>query len=261
MGKIIAIALNTFRESIRDRVFYSLLAFAMLMLGFSMILGNLTIGNPLKIIQDFGLGMISLFGILIAIFVGIGLVYKEMEKRTIFVILAKPIARWQFLAGKYLGLSLTLMVEVIVMTIGIFVICYLQTPYFLEQRLIHWELFYAIIPIVFELQLILAVALFFSSFSSPFLSGLFTLAVFVIGHTSTDLKALADKTDDTILQAICNTLYYALPNLENLNFKARVVHNLNITINEIGFSLLYAVLYTSATLLLAMIIFQNRDIK
>jgi len=162
MGKITAIALNTFRESIRDRIFYSLLAFAILMLGFSMILGNLTIGDPIKIVKDFGLGAISLFGTLIAIFVGIGMVYKEMEKRTIYVILAKPIARWQFLAGKYCGLSLILVVEVTVMTFLLFVLCYQYEP------VIPWDLFKAIIPISFELQLILAVALLFSAFASPF---------------------------------------------------------------------------------------------
>ncbi|QTA81907.1 putative ABC transporter, permease protein [Desulfonema limicola] len=255
MGKITAIALNTFRESIRDKIFYSLLAFAVLMLGFSMILGNLTIGDPVKIVKDFGLGAISLFGTLIAIFVGIGLVYKEMDKRTIYVILSKPIARWQFLLGKYFGLSLTLMIEVVIMTIGLFLLCYFYVPD------IPWSLFKAIIPICFELQLILAVALLFSSFSSPFLSGLFTLAVFIIGHTSADIKALADKTEDIFLQMICKNLYYALPNLENLNFKARVVHNLPLDFSEIGFSLVYAVVYTVMIILLSVIIFQNRDMK
>jgi ABC-type transport system involved in multi-copper enzyme maturation permease subunit len=255
MQKIIAIALNTFRESIRDRIFYSLLAFAILMLGFSMILGNLTIGDDLKIVKDFGLGAISIFGTLIAIFVGIGLVYKEMEKRTIYVILSKPIARWQFLVGKYGGLSLTLMIEVIVMTVGLFALCYYYDP------VIPWDLFYAIVPIIFKLQLILAVALFFSAFASPFLSGLFTLAVFIIGHSSGELKSLADKTDDLFLQRICDFLYYALPNLEKLNFKARVVHHLAISQAEIGYALLYATLYTILIILLSVIIFQRRDMK
>ena len=115
MNKIAALALNTFRESIRDRIFYSLLAFAVIMLAFSLVLGNLTIGDEIKIIKDFGLAAISLFGVLIAIFVGISLVYKEMEKRTIYVILAHPISRSQFVLGKYGGLSLTLLVEVAVM--------------------------------------------------------------------------------------------------------------------------------------------------
>lgn len=255
MGKILAIALNTFRESIRDKIFYSLLAFAILMLGFSIILSNLTIGDPIKIVEDFGLGAISLFGTLIAIFVGIGLVYKEMERRTIYVILAKPIARWQFLLGKYFGLSLTLMIEVSVMTIGLFALCYHYRPE------IPWDLFLAIIPIYFELELILAVALFFSSFTSPFLSGLFTLAIFIIGHCSVDLKALADKTKDIFLQRVCDFLYYALPNLEHLDFKTKVVHHLPLSLNEFALSLIYAILCTSVIILSAMAIFSHRDMK
>jgi ABC-type transport system involved in multi-copper enzyme maturation permease subunit len=255
MGKIIAIALNTFRESIRDRIFYSLLAFAILMLGSSVILGYLTIGDSLKIIKDFGLSSIAIFGTLIAVFVGIGLVYKEMEKRTIYLILSKPVDRRQFLLGKYCGLSLTLMVEVLVMTIGLFVLCYFNKPE------IPWELLYAIIPIIFELQLILAVALFFSTFASPFLSGLFTLSLFIVGHSSSDLKVLVENSDNVVLKGVCNILYYALPNFENLNFKARVVHHLPISLNEIGFSLLYASVFISLILILAILIFQHRDIS
>ncbi|MBU1343055.1 MAG: ABC transporter permease [Proteobacteria bacterium] len=162
MGKIMAIALNTFRESIRDRIFYSLLFFAVVLILFSMVLSNLTIGDPLKIIKDFGLGSISIVGTLIAIFVGIGMVYKEMEKRTIFVILSKPLARWQFLIGKYFGLSLTILVEVAVMSILLFVLCFLYVPQ------VPWNLLYAIIPIFFEIVLILAVAFLFSTFSTSF---------------------------------------------------------------------------------------------
>lgn len=254
MGKIAAIAMNTFRESIRDRIFYSLLAFAFLMLGFSMIFANLTIGDQIKIIKDFGLGAISLFGVLITIFVGIGLLYKEMEKRTIYVILAKPIARWQFLAGKYIGLTITLAVEVGVMTAGLFALCYYY------QHTIPWDLLKAIVPIFFELLVILAVALLFSSFSSTFLSGLFTLSIFIIGHCTTDLKVLAEKTNDPFLQKFTSFFYYALPNLENLNFKARVVHNLPLLWEELGFSLLYASCYSLLLIILAMLIFQRREL-
>ncbi|MBF0224834.1 MAG: ABC transporter permease [Desulfobacterales bacterium] len=255
MNKIFAIAVNTFRESIRDKIFYSLLTFAILMLGFSKILSNIAIGDSIKIIKDFGLASISLFGTLIAIFVGIGLVYKEMEKRTIFVILAKPIERWQFLVGKYLGLSITIIIEVVVMTIALFSLCYLY------NSKIPWSLFYAIIPIFFELQLILAVAIFFSSFSSPFLSGLFTLGIFIIGHCSIDIKAIADKTDDVLLKKICDFFYYLLPNLENLNFKAKVVHDIAISFTGFWFSILYSVAYTVFILVCAIVIFEYRDMK
>lgn len=256
MGKIYAIALNTLRESTRDRIFYSLLAFAVLMLAFSLVLGELTIGEPEKIIKDFGMGAISLFGTLIAIFVGIGILYKEMEKKTIYVILAKPIARWQFLIGKFCGLSVTLLIEVVVMTILLF--CLLTLVY---DTAIPWHLLKAIIPIAFKLQLILAVALFFSTFTTPFLSGLFTLGIFIIGNVSTDLKMLADNTENIVLQKICNFIYYALPNLENLNFKSQVVHSLPISNSSIAMALLYGGCYTLLVLVLAVLVFEKQDLK
>ena len=255
MLKIVAVALNTFRESIRVRVFYSLLAFAMLLLAFSLVLANLTIGNEIKIIMDFGLAAISLFGVLIAIFVGISLVYKEMEKRTIYVILANPISRHQFVLGKYLGLSLTLLVEVVVMSACLLALCYLK------QQQIPWELFKAIVPIWLELQLILAVALFFSTFVSPFLSGLCTLAVFVIGHLTLDFKQLVVSLDNPALKKTADVLYYTFPNLEALNFKARVVHGIDIPWTEFFFSLGYAASYTLMTLAFALYIFNKRDIR
>ncbi|NDY71791.1 hypothetical protein DO021_01400 [Desulfobacter hydrogenophilus] len=155
------------------------------------VLGKLTLGDPTKIIKDFGLGAISIGGTLIAIFVGIGMVYKEMEKRTIYIILSKLLARWQFLMGKYLGLSLTILVEVAVMTV-------------------------------------LSFALFFSAFSSPFLSGMFTLAIFIIGHFTQDLRLLAKASEDSVFRALADGAYYILPSLERLNYKTRVVHDLAI---------------------------------
>lgn len=254
MGKTAAIALNTFRESIRDRVFYSLLLFAVIMLAFSMVLGTLTIAEPVKVIKDFGLGAISIVGTLIAIFVGIGMVYKEMEKKTIYLILAKPISRGQFLIGKYCGLSLTIIVEVVVMTVLLLILSYQYVPE------IPFSLFKAIIPIYLELQLILAIAFLFSTFSSSFLSGMFTLSIFIIGHLTKDLKTLAEAGENVMFQKFASGLYYIFPNLENLNFKARVVHNLPVPASEIMFSLLYGVLYTIFILVLALVIFERRDI-
>ena len=256
MNKILAIAVNTFRESIRDRVYYSLLIFAVLMLCFSMVLGNLTLGDPVKIVKDFGLGAISLFGTLIAIFVGIGLVYKEMEKKTIYLILSKPVGRGQFLLGKYMGLSITLIIEVVVMSLGLFLLLML-----VYEQPVPWILFKAIIPIWFELQLMLAVALMFSAWSSPFLSGLFTLSIFIIGHLTKDLVVLAGNSEDSNFQMLANVLYYVFPNLENLNFKVQVVHGLPILASDFIYSLSYAFFYTCAILTLAVVIFRSRDIR
>ncbi|WP_022668515.1 ABC transporter permease [Desulfospira joergensenii] len=254
MNKITAIALNTFRESIRDKIFYSLLFFAVILVMFSTVLGKLTIGDPLKIIKDFGLGSISIAGTLIAIFVGIGMVYKEMEKRTIFIILSKPLARWQFLMGKYLGLGLTILVEVVVMSVLLFGLCFAYDPQ------IPWSLLTAIIPIFFEIMIILAFAFFFSTFASPFLSGMFTLGIFIIGHFTRDLKSLAAATEDVLFKNLADAAYYILPNLEFLNYKTRVVHHLAISGEEVLLSLAYAACYTLAVLLISMFIFQGRDI-
>lgn len=255
MNKILAISLNTFRESVRDKIYYSILAFALMMLGFSVVLGNLSLGDTYKIIQDFGLMSISLFGTLTAIFVGIGIVYKEMEKRTIYVILAKPIARWQFLLGKYLGLSLTLAVMEICMTIGMFVVCYIY------QGMIPYHAIYALFGIFFELQLILAAAVLFSTFTTPFLSGLFTLAVFIIGHITVDMKVIADNLEEPLLKSIMNGMYYALPNLERLNFKAAVVHRLDIPAVVFSTSILYSIVYTTMILLFSVLIFNHRNMR
>ncbi|WP_321413305.1 ABC transporter permease subunit [uncultured Desulfobacter sp.] len=162
MNKVLAIGLNTFKESIRDKIFYSLLFFAVILILVSIVLGKLTIGDPMKIIKDFGLGSISIGGTLIAIFVGIGMVYKEMEKRTIYIILSKPLARWQFLMGKYLGLSLTILVEVAVMAVLLFALC------FAYEKIVPWSLLTAIVPIYIEIMIILAFAVFFRFFKPVF---------------------------------------------------------------------------------------------
>ena len=254
MNKVLAIGLNTFKESIRDKVFYSLLFFAVILVFFSIVLSKLTLGDAMKIIKDFGLGSISIAGTLIAIFVGIGMVYKEMEKRTIYIILSKPLARWQFLMGKFLGLSLTILVEVSVMTVLLFALC------FAYEKVLPWPLLIAIVPIFFEILIILAFAVFFSSFSTPFLSGMFTLAVFIIGHFTRDLRQLASVSEDALFKVFADAAYYILPNLEYLNYKTRVVHDLAIPGQQFFLSLFYAVCYAALVLTAAVFIFKRRDI-
>lgn len=253
--KILAIAVNTFREAVRDKILYSLVFFALLMMGLSVILGNLTIGEQIKIIEDFGLGTISLFGVLIAIFVGVGLVYKEIERRTIYTILSKPIPRSAFLLGKYGGLLLTLLVEVAVMT-GFFVLLVLLYGSGFDLALLK-----AIGMIYVELALITAVALFFSAFTAPTLSGLFALGIFVIGHLSSDLRVFGQGTHDPLISRLTTFLYYLLPNLENFNIKGQVVHGIPVSGEFLAWSALYGVLYITGVLLLTVLVFQKRDFR
>jgi hypothetical protein len=185
------------------------------MIGLSVILDNLTIGEPTKIIKDFGLASIEIFGVLIAIFVGIGLVYKEMERKTIYNILSKPIHRYQFIIGKYLGLVLTLLIEVLTMSMALFTILY-----FYEGK-ITLNLLPAIGMIFVALMIITAFALLFSSFSTPILSGLFTLSFFIIGHLTPELLELGKKADSQTLRYVTEALYYIFPNLEYFNIKGQ----------------------------------------
>src|SRR6266704_7187423 len=189
-GAVVAIARNAFREAVRDRVLYNLVLFVLLLIAGSIFLGELSAGQDSKIIVDLGLSAMLLFGAFIAIFVGVGLVYKEIERRTLYAILSKPVTRAEFLVGKYLGLCLTLLVNIVVMGIGLsLAIVYLRRGWDpLLPRI--WP---AILLIYIELTIITGVAMLFSSFSSPALSALLTFLIFVIGHFSSDLKMLSQS--------------------------------------------------------------------
>src|ERR1700704_1016552 len=186
--RISTIAGNTFREAVRDRVLYNLVLFVLILIGAAVFIGELSGGQARKIIVDLGLSSILLFGVFIAIFVGVGLVYKEIERRTLYAILSKPIGRGEFLLGKYLGLCLTLLVNVAIMGAGLsLALLYVKRGWDpLVVRI--WP---AIFLIYIELAILTGVAMLFSAFSSPALSALLTFFVFVIGHFSADLKTLA----------------------------------------------------------------------
>ncbi len=254
MSRIIVIALNTFKENLRDKILYNLVFFGLLLIGSSILLSTLTMGEQAKIIQDIGLGSINLFGVIIAIFVGIGLVSKEIEKRTIYTIIAKPVQRYQFLLGRYCGLALTLLVNTAIM-VGFFFIL-LVGKISLGSGLIK-----AISLIYIELLVIMAVAVMFSSFTTPTLSASFTLAIYVIGHLTADLRVLGAKLQNELTKGILDGLYYMLPNLEYFNVKGPAVHGIAIAPLYVVSAIAYGVLYGAVILLIACVIFQRRDFK
>ncbi len=251
--KIKAIAFNTFREAIRDRILYLLLFFALVSLLFSRLLALLTVGDRVKIVTDVGLASISLFGALMAILMGTGLVYKEIDKKTIYTLLSKPIHRHQFLLGKYFGLVLTLFVMLILMALIFFVV------YFLHALTIEWSMLIALFYIFLELCLITAVALFFSCFSTPILSSIFSLAFYLIGHLSWGLETLIQKMEPGLGKVTAQILYTFLPDLENFNFKTEIVHHLPIPPQVLLFSTFYGIFYTVFVLFLAILVFRKRD--
>ena len=251
--KIRAIAFNTFKEAIRDRILYLILFFAVVCIGFSRLLAMLTVGDRVKIIKDVGLASISLFGALMAILIGTGLVYKEIEKKTIYTLLSKPIHRFQFLLGKFFGLVLTLFIMLLLMSI-----IFLGLIFFHTFK-VEWQLLIAILFIFLELCLITSVAMLFSCFSTPILSSLFTLAFYLIGHTAWGLEILIKKIKPGFGKALAQALYHFLPDLENFNFKTEVVHNLPIPPKIFLYSIIYGIFYTLFVLILALLIFRKRD--
>ncbi len=251
--KIRAIALNTFKEAIRDRVLYLLLFFAAVCIIFSRILALLTVGDRVKIIKDVGLASLSLFGALMAILMGVGLVFKEIDKKTIYTLLVKPIRRYEFLLGKYLGLVLTLLVMLLAMSLIYLAVIFLHT------FKIEWKMLIAIIFIFEELCLVTSVALLFSCFSTPILSSIFSLSFYLIGHFSWGLETLIKKVKPGAGKTLAQLLYHFVPDLENFNFKMEVVQNLPIPPKIFVFSTLYGIFYTIFILALALLVFRKRD--
>ena len=251
--KIGAIAGITFKEAKRDRILYLLFFFAAVAILASRVLAVLTVGDRVKIIKDVGLGSIAVFGVLMAILIGTGLVYKEIDKKTIFTLLAKPLHRAEFILGKFLGLVLTLFVMTLAMALIFLAIVYAHT------LRVEVTLLVAVAYIFLELVLITAVAVLFSSFSTPILSSLFALAFTLIGHLSWGLELILKKMAPGPGKALVRVLYTVLPDLENFNFKTEVVHGLPIPPAIYLSSFLYGVCYTAFILGLAVLVFRRRD--
>src|SRR5258708_11151163 len=212
--RVAPIARNAFREAVRDRVLYNLVVFVLLLIAAAIFLGEISAGQEAKIIVDLGLSAILLFGVFIAIFVGVGLVYKEIERRALYASLSKPIGRGEFLLGKYLGLCLTLLVNVAVMGAGLsLALLYVKRGW--DPLIVRiWP---AIFLIYIELAILTGVAMLFSAFSSPALSALLAFFVFVIGHFSADLKTLATSMGRAPSRWVFAGLYYLLPIFANYN--------------------------------------------
>lgn len=256
MTRILTIAKNTFREAVRDRVLYNLVLFVLLIVVCAILLGDLTDGQEARTIVNIGLNAMLLFGTFIAIFVGVGLVSKEIEKRTVFGIFSKPVRRWEFIVGKYLGLCLTLLVNVAVMGIGVsLALLYVGSS---DMALGIWG---AVYLIFLELAVTTAVAIVFSSFSSPALSALLTFFVFVIGHLSASLRDLAQTLQSRSANYFLEAVYRLMPNLANFSFRTEAANGMVPNALMLLGGTVYAVLYSAIVLVIAITVFSRRNFK
>jgi ABC-type transport system involved in multi-copper enzyme maturation permease subunit len=258
MRHVGVVALNTFREAVRDRVLYNLLFFALVMMAASIIAGQISIGIEQTVIVTLGLSAISLIGLLIAIFIGVGLVAKEMDKRTLYALLAKPVRRWEFLLGKFGGLVLTLAVNTAAMGIGLFLALIYVKPT-LERG--DAAVFVAVYFIWLKLALVVALALLFSCFTTPLLAILFTTGIYIVGLYVQELRDLPVAVMSPGMTLFTKTLSYLLPNFENFNIVAMAAHSRQVPGTLIAQNSLYAAIYCTIVLTVAVLAFSKRNLK
>ena len=255
--RISHIARNTFREAVRDRVLYNLIAFAVLMSVAAILVANISINIERLVVINLGLTAVSLFGIVISIFVGIGLVSKEIEKRTLYTVLSRPVRRWEFILGKFFGLAGTLAVNTFFMAIGVFSALLYVSRHF--ERADAW-LLVALYFIVLQFIVITALALLFSSFSSPLLSAVFAFSLFVIGSFAEDLRGFAAMTTG-IARWLALGSAYLVPNFSALNVIGSVAHAQPVSGQLVIYNTAYALIYATMVLSAAVVIFEHRNLK
>jgi ABC-type transport system involved in multi-copper enzyme maturation permease subunit len=254
MRAIIAIAVNTFREAIRDRILYLFLGFAVVMVVGSKLFGMLTVGDETKIIKDLGLAAIQFFSMLIAVMMSLLLISREVDSRTVFNILAKPVRRWQFLLGKYFGLVGIVAANLALVTSVLVVVVWVYAHEF-DPMLI-----FAAAMTLLEMMVLGAFATLFAVLTRPILGSLMTLAVFIVGHMSADLWLLTRQLPGALTRGLIAALYFLVPNLERFNFRTEVVHDLAIPGAAIGWAVVYALLFIALVLFLANLRFRRKDL-
>lgn len=254
LNRIIAVAQITFRETIRNKILMHMLGFAVVMFGLAWVVSNWSLGEPDKIIADLGLTITVLIGVIIALFAGIVLVWGEVERGTILPTLAKPLTRWEFVLGKFLGFS----GSVLLVYCGMSIFLILLLSVLGRPPTLH--LIKAIYLAAWEIELVIALAVLFSSFSSPGLSAMFTILIFVTGRFSGDIKLFIEHNPATASRPVLESIYAIIPHLGYFNVRHAAVHSLSIPWEQILWSTLYGLAYAVVVLALAVIAFRSRDL-
>ena len=255
MKMLWALATNTFREAVRDRVLYSILFFAVGVLALSLVVEDITIGDQAKVVRSVAQGSVDVFGAIIAMFLGVSVIHKELERKTVFTVLSRPLPRWRFVVGKYIGLLLTVVVEVVVL-VAVYSLFMLS-----RNDLPDLTLGVSMAMLVVELALLTAWATLFSAYSAPTTAAAFTLAIFVIGHLADDIWLYGNQADSESVRNFARALYWVLPNFEVFSIREAAVHRQPVPWDRVWTGLLYGLGYTSAVLAAAVAVFQNKDVK
>ncbi|MBL4684837.1 MAG: ABC transporter permease subunit [Nannocystaceae bacterium] len=262
-GRVWAIGLNTYREAVRNRVLYVLLMFVLVLMAFSLVLGQLSLHEEVRVIKDLGLAGISFFGVVISLFLGVNLLSKELDRKTVYFVIPKPLMRWEFLLGKYVGLGATLTMLVVTMSVALWAFVGFQEGHH-GVALLRAE-----VLVLLELLLLTAVAMLFSSFSSPYLSAMFTGALWVIGRNRPELVAFATgkKLGGTGSGRILELVSDVLPDFHAFYISGADLGGQTVSIHEsfvswgyVASVAVYAIAYAAACLLGAALLFARRDL-
>ncbi len=255
MNRTFAIMENTFKEAFRQRIMILLLIFSIILIVISIFLEPFALGESPKLLRDFGMAVASLFGILVVIIIGSTLIHKDIEKRTIYTVIAKPVRRSEIIFGKFLGLFF-----LIAMLEGAMAIIH-QIVIFIYEGKFDLRILLNLPFSLIEIMVLLGILLLFSSFSSATLTSIMGVIFYVIGHASPDLKLFADTVKIPVLKYLAYGFYYTLPNLENFNLRLEIVHKLPIYPDQLLFSICYGFIYTIFLIYLSILIFEQREFK
>lgn len=254
MFTILDVARNTFKETIRNKVLYNILFFALGIILLSVSFGDWSVFARVQVMEDFGLATMSLTGLLLAVFIGVGMLGREISSRTVYGVLTKPIARWHFVLGKFFGLLATLFINYCIMIAFFWIVL---TIYDGAPKA---NIGAAIFLIWIEMGVMISVAILFSTLASPMLSAIFTLAFYVCGHFNDLIGLVYLQKKDELIKSVLHFVYYLLPNLEHFNIRERVVYDLAIPSNYVVLSTLYGSLYIALFLCIACIVFARKDL-
>jgi ABC-type transport system involved in multi-copper enzyme maturation permease subunit len=255
LDRIWTLATNTVREAVRNKLLYTLLFFAILMIASGMLLSTLSYVERERILQDVGMAAIRVFSVAIAIFVGVGLIHKEVDRRTVYTILSKPLSRAEFLLGKYVGLVLTIWMQIAIMVLTFASVSLAAGSPLGAAHAAAFLLTGA------ELALVVAIATLFSAFTTPILASLFASSLWVVGHLTRDLRDLGAGTGMESVGLVTALLHRVLPDLESFNLTLEAAHGLPVTASDVWLPLAYAAGYVGILLVGAVAIFERRDFR
>jgi Cu-processing system permease protein len=253
VNQVVAIAVNTFKETIRDRVLAVIVVFALVMIAGGLWLGSISLGEQGRMMKDFGLVAVTFFGLVVAVFIAASLVHKEVEKRTVFVLFSKPVSRASFITGKFLGLSGTMAVVLAGMGLFLFLLVWAVAGDVSGMILV------AVVMIYVQLLAIMAVTIFFSTMGSAILASVLGICVFIAGQLSHNVLALTRIGHNALTEAFSWVVYVVIPNLSAVDVKAGVVGEDTLSWGQIGVWSLYLLAYVVVVLALATLVFRRKE--